>query len=109
MVALIAYFPTVPAKLAHEQQTQVKGEITVAMGVQSTIAIIEPQPVNENDLKITEPGERLTDYRKTWTRIAIVPTDEIEIRGIKYRVHQVDDRIDEFYRAIMRKKIANVA
>lgn len=109
MVALISYFPTVPAKLAHEIQAQTKGEIAITLSDQVTIPIIEPQPVKENELKLDNPGERLYNYRRTWTRIAVVPTDEIEYGGKKYRVHQVDERIDEFYRVIMREKVSNVA
>jgi hypothetical protein len=108
MASLFNYFPTVPASLAHEIKTQVKGKVTVGFSGGETIAIIEPQPVSADELKMLEPGERLFDYKRTWTRIAVVPTDEITYKGIKYRVHQVDDR-DEFYRVVMRRKVSNVA
>lgn len=109
MPNLLSYFPTVSAKLAHEIETKTKGETATTVGAQTTIQIVAPQPVKPRELVITEPGERLSDYRSTWTQTAIIPTDEIEYLGIKYRVHSVGFREGEFYRVIMREKIANVA
>jgi hypothetical protein len=109
MVALLAYFPKVSATVSREVKTQIKGEVTTGYSAPATIAIVEPQPVKANELVITEPGDRISNYKVTWIGSEIYDTDEITYRGKKYRVHSVGDRIDEFYRVIMREKVANVA
>ena len=108
---MLGSFPLVSALLAHESRTQVKGEVTVTIGVQTAIEIVEPQPLKMNELAMLDPGERLYNWRKTWTQTEINPGDEIEVAGRKYRVHQMDDRsIDgNFYRVLMREKVANRA
>lgn len=108
---MLGVFTLVSAKLAHESKAQTKGEITVTIGSQTAIEIVEPQPVRMNELQMLEPGERLSNWRKTWTQSEIIPGDEIEHNGRKYRIHQVDDRsIDgNFYRVLMREKVANLA
>jgi hypothetical protein len=106
---MIGNFPMVSAKLAHESKSQTKGEIVVAIGTQTNIQIIEPQPLKMNELAMLEPGERLYNWRTTWTATLIIPTDEIEYNSKKYRVAQVNDRNIEgsFYRVMMREKVTN--
>jgi len=109
MAALINYFPKVSALISHEIQTQVKGEVTIGFSAPLPIAIVEPQPVKANELVITEPGDRLSNYKVTWAGSEILTTDVITYRGKTYRVHSVGDRIDEFWRAVLREKVPNVA
>ena len=78
---MLGSFPLVSALLAHESRTQVKGEVTVTIGVQTAIEIVEPQPLKMNELAMLDPGERLYNWRKTWTQTEINPGDEIEVAG----------------------------
>lgn len=105
---MIGFFPTVWAYHSYEIQTLARGELVKAYSPPVSIAIVEPQPARENDLRILEPGERLSDFRMTWTGTEINATDEITYGGQKYKVHTVADR-GEFRRVIMRRKVPNVA
>jgi hypothetical protein len=109
MAALINYFPKVTALISHERQTRTKGEVSIGFSAPLPIAIVEPQPIKSDELVLTEPGDRLSNYRVTWAGSEILTTDVLTYRGKTYRVHSVGDRVDEFYRAILREKVPNVA
>lgn len=105
---MIGYFPTVWAQRTYEIHTLIKGELVVSTSPPQSIAIVEPQPVRENDLRMLEPGERLSDFRVTWTAAAVDTTDRITYNGQEFRAHTVEDR-GEFRRVIMRRMVADVA
>ena len=75
------------------------------------IRIIVPQPVKENELAQMSEGEKVSDFRKTYsetplqTRREGVDADSIIYDGRTYKVFQCDDRsvLGEFYRVIMRE------
>jgi hypothetical protein len=108
MGSLFNYFPKVVATLSHEVRSQTKGEVSIGMSGGETITIIMPQPASESELKMLDPGERLQNFKVTWTKATVVPRDQITHDGTVYRVHQVNDR-HEFRRVVMREAVANVA
>lgn len=108
---MIGLFPQVSAQLSHEIRTRVKGEVSIGFSAPETIQIIVPQPVTENDLRMLEAGERIGNWRKTWTETAVNPRDRISFDGRIYRVHQCDERSFDggFYRVMMREVTGDVA
>lgn len=91
--------------------TYVEGDWSPGAETSSPIRIIVPQPVQENDLLPLPEGEKVSDFRKTWsetlfrTREGDQDADEIEYLGKRYKVFQVDNRdvLGGFYRAIIRE------
>ena len=90
----------------------VKGVWTPGSYTPESISIIAPQPVKADELTMLDDGEHVSDYLKTWTADTTVATregttdaDEIEWKGSRYKVMQVDDRatLGNYVRVIMRK------
>lgn len=89
----------------------VAGEWTPGAETTSSIEIIAPQPVKSNELDPLPEGEKVSNYRKTWsedplfTRNGFEDSDRITLGGKTYQVYRVDDRatLGNFHRAVMRE------
>jgi len=86
------------------------GDWTRGSGTTTTIQGISPQPVQANEISITEPGERITDYLKTYTtadvrtRTGTQDADIIGWNGQTYKVHAVDNRrMGGYLKVILRR------
>ena len=81
--------------------------------VETSVRIIVPQPVKENELGPLPEGEKVSDYRKTWsktlfrTRSDDSDADVISYLGKRYKVFQVENRdvLGGFYRSVIREEI----
>lgn len=102
---MLGAFTLVAATFNHVTKTMIKGEVVRTSEATAAIEIVQPQPLKMDELAIIEQGERLRNWRKTWTQTAIVSGDEITHGGKTYLVHQVDDRAIDggFYRVVMRE------
>lgn len=91
----------------------VDGEWIPAGPVETPLRIIVPQPVTSNELIPLPEGEKVSNYRKTWsesllrTRADGSDADRIRYDGRTYEVWQVDERdvLGNFYRVVMREEI----
>lgn len=100
MTNLLAYFPElmVPATLTQQSPgTRVNGEWIPGVDVDTSIYVIDPQPLTSDALQVLPDGEIGQDYRETWTTASITVTDEdsvadkITAKGITYKVFAVGD------------------
>lgn len=80
----------------------------------TAIELVAPQPVRADEIQQLEPGERITDYVKTWvydtiplsTRVGTSDADEVEVNSQRYKVHQINhwEAAGGFVAAILRRE-----
>lgn len=89
----------------------VSGDWSPAAAVETALRIIVPQPANSNELFPLPEGEKVSNFRVTWsrdllrTRSSGSDPDVIRYEGRNYEVYQVNERhvLGGFYRVIMRE------
>lgn len=92
--------------------TNVKGVYTPGFEAGVPIRIIAPQPVKADELSQLADGEHVSDYLRTWAKVADLGTreglksaDEIEYNGDRYKVAQQDNRmtLGGFVRVLLKR------